>query len=139
LATLTVESINRHVYTIVELVSDANVRHVRRASADEVIVNNDVTSGLLARAALDHGITRIISDWLSTDHGDELYKLAAPASAVGCSFVDVLARLKQQHGCIVIGIQRGEAGEVVSNPPPSYMLVAGDHLIVVAPERPKFT
>lgn len=139
LATLTVESINRSVYTIVELTSDANVRHVRRASADEVIVNNDVTSGLLARAALDHGITKIISEWLSTDHGDELYKLPVPASLVGCRFVDVLARLKQQHGCIAIGVQRSESGEVISNPPPDYTVTAGDSLIVVAAERPQLT
>ena len=139
LTTLTIESINRNVYTIVELVSDANVRHVQRASADEVIVSSDVTSGMLARAALDHGITKVISDWLSTDHGDELYKVPVPDSALGQSFVDVLARMKRQHGCIVIGVQHGAAGAVLSNPPPDYALVANDYLILVAPERPNLT
>ncbi len=139
LATLTVESINRDVYTIVELVSDANVRHVLRANANEVIVNNDVTSGLLARAALDHGITKVISEWLSLEYGDELYKIPAPTSLVGQTFVDVLAHMKQQYGCTVIGVQHGESGDVISNPPFDLVLVAEDSLIVVAPERPKTT
>ena len=139
LATLTAESINRNVYTIVELVSDANIRHVRRASADEVVVNNTVTSGLLARAALDHGITKVISEWLSLEYGDELYKLLAPASLVGQSFVDVLAHMKRQYGSIVIGVQRGTTGDVISNPPFDYVLAAGDLVIIVAPERPKIT
>jgi voltage-gated potassium channel len=136
LATLTVESVNRDVYTIVELVNDDNVRHCQRASTNEIIVNNHVTSGLLARAALDHGITKVISEWLSVDHGDELYKIRTPTAHVGHSFVEALTALKQQYGCILIGVQQQEDGEVLSNPPAEYILQEGDHLIVVSAERP---
>lgn len=136
LATLTVESINREVYTIVELVSDANVRHCQRASANEIIVNNHVTSGLLARAALDHGITKIISGWLSVDHGDELYKVPVPSSLVNRTFVEALSPMKQQYGCIVLGMQRKATDEVISNPPGDTRLEREDQLIVVCSERP---
>ncbi len=144
LATLTVESINRDVYTIVELVSDANVRHCERASANEIIVNNHVTSGLLARAVLDHGITKVISEWLSVDHGNELYKIHVPTPMVNRSFVEALTLMKQQHGCIVLGIQSGIQSngnnngnnEVLSNPPTDYIVGKDDQLIVVCAERP---
>lgn len=136
LATLTIESINRDVYTIVELVSDANVPHCQRASANEIIVNNHVTSGLLARAALDHGITKVISEWLSVDHGDELYKIRTPSTLVSHNFVEALTAMKQQYGCIVLGVQRYADGEVLSNPPADYVLNSDDHLIVVCAERP---
>ena len=136
LATLTVESVNRSAYTIVELVSDANIRHVQHASADEVIVNNDLTSGLIARATLDHGITKVISEWLSPEYGDELYKLQIPADLAGQSFVDVLAHMKREYGCVVIGVQHGSTGDVISNPPFDLVLDAGDSVIVVAPQRP---
>ena len=48
LTTLTVESINPNAYTIVELVNEANAIHCRRANADEIIVSNKISSGLLA-------------------------------------------------------------------------------------------
>lgn len=136
LATLTVESINRDVYTIVELVSDTNVRHCERASANEIIVNNHTTSGLLARAALDHGITKIISAWLSVDHDDELYIVPVPSSLLNRTFVETLGPMKQQYGCIVLGIQRKVTGEVISNPSADTILGSDDQLIVVCPERP---
>jgi voltage-gated potassium channel len=136
LATLTIESINRNVYTIVELVSDANVSHCQRASANEIIVNNHVTSGLLARAALDHGITKVISEWLSVDHGDELYKVRTPSTLVNHTFIEALTAMKQQYGCIVLGVQHVQDGEVVSNPPADFRLNGDDFLIVVSSERP---
>ena len=139
LATLTVESINREVYTIVELVSDTNVRHCQRASANEIIVNNHVTSGLLARAALDHGITKVITEWLSVDHGDELYKVRTPANLVNRTFVDALSFMKQEHNCIAIGLQHKAGDEVISNPASDYVLSSDDQLIVVCAERPNFS
>jgi voltage-gated potassium channel len=136
LATLTVESLNRDVYTIVELVSDTNVRHCERASANEIIVNNHITSGLLARAALDHGITKIISSWLSVDHGDELYIVPVPSSLLNRTFVEVLSAMKQNYGCIVLGILRKDKDEVISNPSAGTIISSDDQLIVVSSERP---
>jgi voltage-gated potassium channel len=136
LATLTVESINRDVYTIVELVSNANVHHCERASANEIIVNNHVTSGLLARAVLEHGITKAISEWLSVDPGNELYKIHVPTLMANRLFVDVLTLMKQQHDCIVLGIQSNKNNEVLSNPPTDYIVGKDDQLIVVCAERP---
>jgi len=136
LATLTVETIKRDVYTIVELVSDANVRHCQRACADEIIVKNHVTSGLLARATIEHGITKIITDWLRVDHNDELYKVPTPSALVGHTFLDALTLMKRQYGSIALGIQRSEQGEVLSNPPADLRLTQDDLLIVVSAERP---
>ena len=138
LAILTIENVNRNVYTIVELVSDDNVRHCQRAGADEIIVNNDVSSGMVARAALDHGITKVISDWLSLDHGDEMYKIGVPPAYANKSVLDILGPMKAEHGCLLIGIERGEDGNVIANPPADYRILPGDRLIVVCAERPTF-
>lgn len=136
LATLTVDSINPNVYTIVELVSSDNVRHCERAHANEIIVSNDVSSGLLARAALDHGITKVISEWLRVEQGDELYKIKTPAALVNQSFLQALTKMKQDHGCIILGIEQSSDGKVLSNPAVDYVLHANDSLIVVCADRP---
>lgn len=136
LGALTVESLNPNAYTIVELVSDTNVRHCQRANVNEIIVNSDVTSGLLARAALDHGITKIISQWLANEHGDEIYKVAVPRDLVGKPFIEALVPMKQRHQSMLLGVERATDKQLLSNAPGDYILAADDKLIVVAPERP---
>jgi len=44
-----------------------NVEHFRQVKADELIVSGEVTSLLLASAATDHGVIRIIGDLLTHD------------------------------------------------------------------------
>jgi voltage-gated potassium channel len=137
LTTLTVESINPNAYTIVELVNEANVIHCRRANADEIVVS-DVISGLMARATLNYGITKIVSELLSSHHGNELYKFSVPVSMVGWKFIDVLTKMKEAHHSTVVAVEKANQGNVISNPPADYELEEGDWLIAISPDRPKF-
>lgn len=132
LATLTVESLNPEVYTIVELVSEANVPHCRRAKADEVIVASEVSSHLIASSALDHGISNVVSELLSTRGGSDLKKTPVPSDLVGEPFLEALVRLKRRDGTLVLAVQRGARGEVVTNPPVDFALEAGDQLVLVS-------
>lgn len=131
LAALTVESINRDVYTIVELVDAANVQFCERANANEVIVASEFNTMLLSRAALDHGVSGVVSDLLSTRRGNNLAKIPTPDALVGARFFDAFCHLKQAQNSIVLGIQQAAGGKVVSNPPADYEIHAGDMLIVV--------
>jgi voltage-gated potassium channel len=137
LTTLTVESINPDVYTIVELANEANVPHCKRAKADEIIVSNEISSGLMARATLNHGITRIISELLSSHHGNELYKLPLPASMIGRLFIEVFTEVKQTYQCIVMAVEKETEEDIISNPPADYVFEEGDYLIIIAPHRPQ--
>jgi voltage-gated potassium channel len=137
LTTLTVESINPNVYTIVELVNEANVAHCQRANANEIIVSNEVSSGLMARAALNHGITKVVSELLSSRHGNELYKLPLPTAMVGRQFIEAFTEMKQAHQCIVVAVEKANQEAVISNPPADYRFEAGDYLVVIAPDRPQ--
>lgn len=137
MTTLTVESINPNAYTIVELVDQANVQHCRRANADEIIVSNEISSALMARATLQHGVTRVVSELLTSKHGNELYRLPVPSRLVGRRFMDIFAEMKQKHNCIVLAIQSEEGGEFISNPPADYELEADDYLVVISPDTPR--
>ncbi len=135
LATLTVESLNPEVYTIVELVSETNVHYCRRAKADEVVVASEVSSHLIASSALDHGISNVVSELLSARGGNDLKKMPVPAELVGEPFLEVLTRLKRRDGTLVLAVQRGARGEVVTNPAASFTLEAGDQLVLVSPRE----
>ena len=86
LSTLTIESMNPDVYTVVELVDKANEQHCLRANADEIIVGSELSSHLIASAASDHGISKVVSELLSSRYGNELYSMPVPAEMIGLKF-----------------------------------------------------
>jgi voltage-gated potassium channel len=135
LATLTIESLAHNVYSVVELVDEANVMHCRRAQADEIIVGSELSSRLIASAAIDHGISRVVSELLSTQYGNELFSLPLPDDLVGNTFLDVFTMMKRERHSIVLGVQKENNDEHVSNPPSDYVLEKEDKLIVVSNNR----
>jgi voltage-gated potassium channel len=113
-----------------------NRRHCQLARADEIIVSGALTSNLLVRAALDPGVTQLVSDLLSTA-GHELYLTPAPPAVIGKTFLDVLLLLKRDHNVLLVALQ-GDDGALLTNPPAGQQIQAGDRLYLIAEHRPQF-
>ena len=137
LTTLTIESVNPDVYTCVELMDEKNVSHCRRAKADEIIVAGELSTNLLVQAALDHGITRMISELVSNRYGEDLYKVPLPADMAGRTFFDAMCALKERHDILCIGIEDRTGRKFIANPDRHLKLAEEDHLIVIAAQRPE--
>ena len=138
LSTLTIESINSDAYTIVELVHESYVTTCKRANADEIIVSSELSGMLISQAALNHGVSHVVADLISADdEGNQLYKLPPIKERIGSPFIEIFIYMKQAYQCIVVAIQKGPEGEVISNPSTEYRLEADDYLIVIAEERPQ--
>ncbi|WP_456384976.1 potassium channel family protein [Desulfolithobacter sp.] len=135
LTTLTIETINKDAYTVIELTDPKNVQHGRRAHADEIIVGHELSSHLIASAAIDHGISNVVSELLSAQYGNELCSIGLPAGMEDKPFLEIFVRMKKEYGSIVLGIKRGENDELISNPPADLTVRAGDRLIVIADSR----
>lgn len=129
LATLTVETLNADAYTIVEVVEEENVQHCVRARADEVIVAHQLSSSLTASAAIDHGLSKVVSELLSQRYGNDLRKVPLPEGLSGRDFLDAVVEMKRTAKSIVVAVERG--GEVTTNPAADYRLEAGDSLIAI--------
>jgi len=137
ITTLTVESINRDAYTIVELLHESYVLPCQRANADEIIVSSELSGMLISQAALNHGISNVVSDLISADdEGNQMYKIPPIKERVGSPFIEIFIYMKKAYQCIVVAIQKGDEGEVISNPSTEYRLEEDDYLIVIAEERP---
>lgn len=137
ISTLTIESINRDAYTIVELVHESYVPTCKRANADEIIVSSELSGMLISQAALNHGVSNVVSDLISADdEGNQLYKIPPLKERVGSPFIEIFIYMKQAYQCIVVAIQKGPEGEVISNPSTEYRLQPDDYLIVIAEARP---
>lgn len=137
LTTLTIESVNPDVYTCVELMDERNVPHCQRAHADEIIVVGELTTNLLVQAALDHGITRMVSELVSNRFGEELFKVPVPADMAGTTFFETMCRLKEKNGVLCVGVEDASGRKYIANPDNEYRLSPEDRLIVIARERPE--
>jgi len=135
LSTLTIESMNPDVYTVVELVDTANEQHCLRANADEIIVGSELSSNLIASAASDHGISKVISELLSSRFGNDFYSMPVPEEMINLKFLDVFVAMKTEFNTTVVGIRKGSTGEFISNPDVDYCLSQQDNLLVISKER----
>ena len=131
LSTLAVETVNPNTYTIVELASEANAKHCERANADEVIISSEFSSRLMSSATMDHGITKVLSELISPQYGSDMVHVPVPEGFVGKSFFDVFSELKRTSNQIVVALERGGSGEVLTNPPADLDVEANDRLFVI--------
>jgi voltage-gated potassium channel len=132
LAALIIESMNPEVYTIAELINEQNVSHCRRAKVDEVIVLNEFSSRLISRAAIDHGVTRLLAELLSAGTGNNIYQLNVPKEFVDKPFSEVFIGMKHHKNCIVTAIFRETENRIITNPGIDEIVQANDQLVVIA-------
>ncbi|HNY13822.1 MAG TPA: NAD-binding protein, partial [Candidatus Wallbacteria bacterium] len=71
LISLAIETINPGVYTCVEVIDSANIPHFKRCHADEIIAISEISGKLMVQAALNHGISELVSDILTFGEGSE--------------------------------------------------------------------
>lgn len=139
LTTLAIKSLYPKVYTCVELMQSKNIDHCNRVNADEVIVVGELSTNLLVQAALDHGITHLITELVSTRYGSDLYKVRVPESMIGRTFYDIMCELKQTKNVLCLGVENHSGRGLVANPESDYTFEEGDHLVIIASERPELT
>lgn len=136
LTALAIESTQPSCYTCVEVLLAENVEHFRQVDADELIVSGEVASLLLASAATDHGVSRVLGDLLTHDTTrgpDNLTWIEVPGSLAGARFVDALAALKRERGAIALAVV-GSDGAVEINPPTDRVLSASERILAIARE-----
>ncbi len=153
---LAVESLNRGVHTCVQLLNSANRMHLERAHADEIICLDQMGGSLAVASALNHGVSRIVSDLLSFNVGSEFYRYDGHISEklVGREFNEAVQVLAQQH-IILLAVETDYSEELlrqlsadvvyklpeedrlmVVNPQSKYEIHQGDALFVVAESEP---
>ena len=137
LTALAIESTKPGCYTCVEVVLAENVEHFRQLKADELIVSGEVTSLLLASAATDHGVSRVVGDLLTHDERrgpDNLCSIDVPESLEGARFIDALVELKETKAAIAVAIV-GTDGTIDVNPAADRSLSRGERLLSIMRER----
>ena len=135
LTALAIETINRDVYTCVEVLDPKNREHFVRANVDEMFLKGELGAHLLARSTLCKGLSAIVSELLRWDEGNEFYKIDLQdyyPSMVGRTFDDALDYLRRNFNAILLGVERTtEREEMFIDPGEEMVLLKGDEAIVV--------
>lgn len=135
LTVLTVETLNRDVYTCAELVNHKNRLHLERVHVDEVVVSGEYGGKILAHSAIYHGMSQVLSDLLTGGEGSEFYRVPVPAEIQGQDFEIALDYFRREHRSILIAVVREEKAHV--NPEVGFQLQEGDELAIIALDEPK--
>ena len=154
LTVLAIETLNRNVYTCVQILSSQNKEHLQNAGADEIICLDEFGGTLLVSSALNHGISKIISELLNFNVGSEIYKCKKPVpdKFIDRTFVEVAKELMDKE-MILIAVEtvRDEysnkfsskpslkvIGEkvLITNPPGNFKIRKDDFLFVIAQKEP---
>ena len=129
------------VHICVEGIDPANVEHLQRAGANEIVGASDFAMMLLAQSTLAHGLSTVYRDLLSvTGDTNEIYILPVPEAFIGKTFEElgaaIFANHKVENPCILIGAKT-EKGILV-NPRSDDIDVFSkdDQIIVISFERP---
>ncbi len=101
---LTIESLNRHVYVVAELLDPKFEKFLKLANCDEIILSSEYSTLIIANASNASGVSHVIRDLLTTDNGQGLRSREIPDEFCGKSFGDLFDYLNQQFGDITIGI-----------------------------------
>ena len=138
LTTLTIKSLYPESYVCVELKNSKNLEYLKNARADEIIIGGEISAKLLVQAALDHGVTEVVSELLTNRYGNEFYLIPVPSSFIGKNFLDVLMALKKEHNILCLGVFDNSNKRYLANPSPDHLIKEKDKLVVIASNRPKF-
>ncbi len=133
LAALTIESLNPDIYSIVEVNFRENKKHFENANVDEIIVNEEINAGLLARTAFYTGTSRIIAELVSNEKDNEIYMFKSKEDEWDLSFIELVNKYKKEKNIIIFAVIR--YNEVMINPPVDYKIGKDDIIVYVGIEK----
>lgn len=138
LAALTIEKLHPGIYTCAQLLDRKNNVQLRVAGVEDVIVAAEVASHLIATSARNLGSLEVLTELLTVQVGNQIYKISLPELWNGLTFWDVAELLKDKFDSILIAVERQtkDHRETLVNPPKDKLLFAGDLLIVIARKLP---
>ena len=103
MAIITIDSMNKNIYTCAELIDEKFEKYLKLANCDEIILSREYSRILIANAASASGVSHIAADLLSPEKGS-LLTYDFPAVFIGKTFYELKNYLENEYGYILIGL-----------------------------------
>ena len=134
LTVLAIESLNRKVYTVAQVLVPENAKHLERVHCDEIICTTEVCTRLMVQSSLQHGLSRIFADVLSFGEGSEIYRVKLAGRFAGREYFELGAELMRTEKTTLLAIESDRDMHI--NPEKEVRVKAGDHAFVLSPSHP---
>jgi voltage-gated potassium channel len=95
----TIERYFNNVYTIAEIKDKGNVHNFTHVKVDEFILSSETISQLAVRSAFNPGASKLLTQLLTRQHGDDLYEIATKPNWV--NFRDAFEELLEQGATLI--------------------------------------
>ncbi len=119
LATLTIKSIEPNLRVVAYITQPENMTHLKRANADEVVLNDDLTSYLIASHIVDPGIPQVVTKLLDNRSVSRFIRVDIPKDFIGKSFDELFQFYRKEKRWILVGLYSEEEnlgiGEILSS------------------------
>lgn len=110
LTTLTIKDLKPKIRICAEIVDDEKIDHVRRAGADEIVVQGGMSGFLLARGTSSPELPMVIKTLSDSGSDVKLDSKAFPSDMIGLSFEQAMTRFLVEQSAVLVGIFRNEKG-----------------------------
>ena len=100
---ITIDSMNKNIYTCAELIDEKFEKYLRLANCDEIILTREYSRILIANAASASGVSHIASELLNPEFG-RLLTFDFPDFFIGKTFGELKSYFESEYGYILIGI-----------------------------------
>ncbi len=104
MAVLTIESLTKRVYVAAELLDDKFEKYLKLANCDEIILSREYSKMILANASSASGISHVLQDLLSPQHGQGLEIRSIPDWLIDEPFGKLIDFYNATYGSICIGL-----------------------------------
>jgi voltage-gated potassium channel len=137
LAALTIERLNKRIFTCAELRSREHQSLLKRSGVEEIVVADEYSGYILGSVGRTSGLVATFDEILSTRYGNAFYKVPIPKHLEAKTVGEIHRLLKAEHEAILISLERPNAKSerVIVNPPSDLAVGPGDQLVVIAREK----
>lgn len=135
LIVLAIETLQPDIYTCVEVMNPQNVVHFQRVNVDEAVSVSEVSNSLLVQAALNPGVTRLLTSMLTFGDGEELYEVPVPPAFINLTFAELSSVLMEERELVLVGVTSN--GNVVASHRCRWRFREHDTIFVLSEEEPE--
>ncbi|MCG8568769.1 MAG: ion channel [Spirochaetes bacterium] len=104
LAVLTIENLNRNIYTAAELIDEKFEKHLSFAHCDEIILSKEYERNLLVNASAGTGVSHVVRDLLTYEDEVGLVIIDIPGKYINDTFHNLFEYFYNEKKAILVGI-----------------------------------
>jgi voltage-gated potassium channel len=104
MSVMTVSKLNRHIYTVAELLEEKFEKYLTMAHCDEIVLSKQYERSLIVNASSGTGVSHVVRDLLSVETHESISIVDMPNSFVGISFKNAFEYFSSKKQSILIGV-----------------------------------